>query len=47
ATFVGQTDVQYGQLMAATLLSILPTIIVFLIFRRQFIEGVLGGSVKG
>jgi glucose/mannose transport system permease protein len=47
ATFVGQTDVQYGQLMASTLLSILPTIIVFLIFRKQFISGVLGGAVKG
>lgn len=47
ASFVGMTDVQYGQLMAATLVSILPTTIIFLIFQKQFIRGLLGGSVKG
>jgi len=44
SSFVGATDVQYGPLMAATLLSILPTTIVFLFFRRQFIQGILMGN---
>lgn len=46
AAFVGMTDVQYGQLMASTLVSILPTTIIFLIFQKHFIRGMLGGSVK-
>ena len=46
ATFVSQTDVRYGQLMAATLISILPMIIVFAIFRKEFIQGILSGAIK-
>ena len=46
ATFVSQTDVQYGQLMAATVISILPMIVMFFVFRREFISGMLGGAVK-
>lgn len=46
ASFVGMTDVQYGQLMAATLWSILPTTVIFLVFQKHFIRGLLGGSVK-
>jgi ABC-type glycerol-3-phosphate transport system permease component len=46
AAFVGMTDVQYGHLMAATLWSIVPTTLIFLIFQKQFIRGLLGGSVK-
>lgn len=46
ATFVSMTDVQYGPLMAATLVSILPTTIIFLIFQKEFVRGMLGGSVK-
>lgn len=46
ATFVSQTDVQYGALMAATLVSILPTIIVFLVFRKDFVRGMLSGAIK-
>jgi ABC-type glycerol-3-phosphate transport system permease component len=47
ASFVSQTDVQYGALMAATMVAILPMVIVFLLFQREFITGMLGGSVKG
>lgn len=47
ATFVGMTDVQYGPLMAATLISILPTTIIFLAFQKNFVRGMLGGSIKG
>ncbi|HEX7714181.1 MAG TPA: carbohydrate ABC transporter permease, partial [Bacillota bacterium] len=47
ASFVGATDVQYGPLMASTIVAILPMILVFLLFQREFIVGMLGGSVKG
>ena len=36
APFVSQTDVQYGQLMAATVVSILPMIIVFVLSKRAY-----------
>ena len=45
ATFVSQTEVQYGPLMAATIISILPTIGIFLAFKKQFIQGILSGSL--
>jgi len=46
AKYVGQTDIQYGSLMAATLISIIPTVLIFLLFKENFIRGILGGSVK-
>jgi ABC-type glycerol-3-phosphate transport system permease component len=46
SAFVGMTDVQYGHLMAASLWSILPTTIIFLVFQKHFIRGLLGGSIK-
>jgi len=33
-------------LMAASLWSILPTTIIFLVFQKHFIRGLLGGSIK-
>jgi glucose/mannose transport system permease protein len=46
ARYVSQTNVQYGPLMAATLISIIPTVLIFLIFKQSFIAGILGGSIK-
>jgi len=46
STLTGAMDIQYGPLMAATLISIIPTVTIFLIFKRSFISGVLAGSVK-
>ena len=37
----------YGVLMAGTLLSILPVIILFFIMQRDFIAGLASGAVKG
>lgn len=39
-------QVQHGVLMAATLISILPVVISYLLFQRAFVAGVLGGSSK-
>lgn len=42
-----QFETQYGVLMAGTLLSILPVVILFFILQRDFIAGLASGAVKG
>ena len=37
----------YGPVMAASVLIMIPTVLVFLIFRKQIVSGMMGGSVKG
>lgn len=39
-------QVQYGVLMAATLISIMPVVVSYLLFQRAFVAGVLGGNSK-
>ncbi len=38
---------EYGLQMAATLLSIIPVLILFLILQKEFISGLTSGAVKG
>lgn len=45
--FDGQYGTNYGGLFAATTISILPVIIVYIIFQRRFIKGVAASAVKG
>jgi ABC-type glycerol-3-phosphate transport system permease component len=49
ANMVGlpQFDTQYGVLMAGTLLSILPVVVLFFILQKDFIAGLASGAVKG
>jgi multiple sugar transport system permease protein len=47
ADFVSEYTVQYGPQMAASLISIIPVMIVFLIAQRQFVEGVVMTGMKG
>lgn len=44
--FNGQYGTDYGGLFAATSISIIPVIIVYLVFQKQFIAGVASGSGK-
>lgn len=37
----------YSMVMAGTLLGVLPTLIIFLLFARQMVSGIMEGSVKG
>lgn len=37
----------YGPIMAASLLVLLPIAIVFVVFRKQIVGGLMGGAVKG
>ncbi|WP_444685012.1 carbohydrate ABC transporter permease [Alkalicoccus luteus] len=46
SSLVGMSRVDYGQIMMGTTLSVLPIMIFFLLLQRQFISGILGGSVK-
>jgi ABC-type glycerol-3-phosphate transport system permease component len=49
ANMVGlpQFETQYGVLMAGTLLSILPVVLLFFILQRDFISGLASGAIKG
>ncbi|MER5743161.1 carbohydrate ABC transporter permease [Streptomyces sp. NPDC059913] len=46
-TLTGLTHVDYSGLMLGSLLATLPLMLLFLLFQRQFVAGLLGGAVKG
>jgi raffinose/stachyose/melibiose transport system permease protein len=43
----GQYSSDWGVIMAAALIIVLPIVILFVLLQRRFIEGMAGGSVKG
>ncbi len=43
----GELRTPYGLIMAASLLATLPLVVAFLLFQRQFVEGITAGAVKG
>ncbi|POG54161.1 carbohydrate ABC transporter permease [Haloferax marisrubri] len=45
--FVGQYDVSWGALMAASFVTVLPVTALFLFLQRYFIQGIASGAVKG
>lgn len=46
-TLTGVTHVDYSGLMLGSLLATLPLMVLFLLFQRQFVAGLLGGALKG
>jgi ABC-type glycerol-3-phosphate transport system permease component len=44
---VGLYSQKYGVLMAGTVLSILPVVILFFVLQKEFISGLTAGAVKG
>ena len=46
-TFVGQFNTQWHYAMAAMVLTILPSIIIFIFLQKYIVEGVVAGAVKG
>jgi len=44
---VGLYQQQYGTLMAGTLLSVLPVVILFMLLQKEFVAGLTAGAVKG
>ena len=47
ADLVGKYEGEPTYMMAGMLLAILPTLIIYLIFQKQIVNGVLAGSIKG
>lgn len=45
--FISQYSSDYGLIMAGSVLSLIPVIIVFMIFQRYFVEGIASTGVKG
>lgn len=46
-SLIGPYDQEYGAVMAGSFLGTLPIVIIFLIFQRRFIEGIMAGALKG
>lgn len=46
-TLMGQYSINYPELMAGSLIAIIPMIIIFLIFQKQFVEGITTTGTKG
>jgi multiple sugar transport system permease protein len=46
ALFMGQHVVEYGVLMAASVMSLVPVVLFFLLIQRRFVEGVATTGIK-
>ena len=44
--FIGYTSVKWNEMMAASLVGILPVLVVFLFLQRYIVEGLTAGAVK-
>jgi len=47
ALLQGPKGTQWGLVFAASMIAILPVIMVFLVFQRHFVQGLTAGAVKG
>ena len=45
--YITQYGIQWGNLMAAVIISIIPMVILFVLLQRHFVEGMAAGAVKG
>lgn len=45
--YISQYGIQWGKLMAAVTISIVPIVILFILLQRHFVEGMAAGAVKG
>jgi len=47
ATLIGPYSQEYGAVMAGSFMGTLPIVLIFLLFQRRFIEGIMAGALKG
>ncbi|WGL52176.1 carbohydrate ABC transporter permease [Nocardioides sp. BP30] len=47
ALFQGQNSTLWGLVFAASIIAVLPVVLVFLVFQRHFVQGLTSGAVKG
>lgn len=45
--FVTATGVDWGKLMASVVLALAPIVVLFVLLQRQFVQGMMAGSLKG
>lgn len=45
--FIGQYSAEYGLIMAAAVVALVPVIIIFLFFQRYFVQGIATSGLKG
>ncbi|MEY8354983.1 carbohydrate ABC transporter permease [Lachnospiraceae bacterium 54-53] len=45
--FIGQYSSEYGLIMAGSVISLIPVILIFIMMQRHFIEGVASTGIKG
>ncbi|MDQ8733645.1 carbohydrate ABC transporter permease [Paenibacillus sp. LHD-38] len=45
--FIDQFDIQWGQLLAMSLVSIFPSVIIFFLAQKHFVEGIATTGLKG
>ncbi|UBU10419.1 carbohydrate ABC transporter permease [Nonomuraea gerenzanensis] len=46
-SFITQYDIDWGSMAAATVVSVVPTLVLFAAIRRYIVEGLTAGAVKG
>jgi len=46
-TYISNYGVEWGQLMAATVIALTPVLLVFLLLQRRLVEGLAAGAIKG
>jgi alpha-1,4-digalacturonate transport system permease protein len=47
SNFVGQYNVDWNGLLAISVITMIPVLIVFLIFQKQFVKGMVTSGLKG
>ena len=45
--FIGQYSTEYGLIMAASVVSLIPVVLVFLFFQKFFVQGIATSGLKG
>ena len=45
--FIGQYAAEYGLIMAGSIITLIPVLIVFLALQKYFVEGVAATGIKG
>jgi ABC-type glycerol-3-phosphate transport system permease component len=46
-SLIGPYQQEYGAVMAGSFMGTLPIVLIFLLFQRRFIEGIMAGALKG
>lgn len=45
--FIGQYSSEYGLIMAASVISLIPVLVVFLLLQKYFVQGIATTGLKG